>query len=669
MSAGPFWCKFTTSGSAVATNGVAQYKLPLMSDTPESYPLLETIGTPADLRRLPAPRLTELAQELRKFLIHSVSTRGGHFAAGLGTVELTIALHYVFNTPYDRLVWDVGHQAYPHKVLTGRRDRLHTIKQDKGLAPFPSRAESEYDTFGVGHSSTSISAALGMAVAAAQRGENRRVVAIIGDGALTAGMAFEALNHAGSLPTDLLIVLNDNDMSISENVGALSNYLARALSGRMYSHLRESGKKVLRQMPTVWELARRSEEHLKGMVLPGTLFEEMGFNYIGPIDGHDVKALVSTLRNLQQLRGPQFLHVVTRKGKGYAPAEADPIKWHGPGPFDPASGMIFKEPSAGPTYSQIFGKWLCDMADRDPAIVGITPAMREGSGLVEFSKRFPERYYDVAIAEQHAVTFAAGLAAEGFKPVVAIYSTFLQRAYDQLIHDVALQNLPVIFALDRAGLVGSDGATHQGSYDLSFLRCIPNMVIMAPADENECRQMLYTATTLSSPSAVRYPRGTGPGAAIAAEMTALPVGRAQVRREGRSGLAILAFGVLVEPARKIADRLDATLVNMRFVKPLDEKLVMAIAARHQAIVTIEENSVIGGAGAGVGELLAFHGMQLPLLHIGIPDRFIEHGSRDTCLAAAGLDLAGLAASIDRWWTPQIPERIRSISMAMGTKAL
>jgi 1-deoxy-D-xylulose-5-phosphate synthase len=669
MSAGPFWCKFTTSGSAVATNGAAQYKLPLMSDTPESYPLLETIDTPADLRRLPAPRLTELAQELRKFLIHSVSTRGGHFAAGLGTVELTIALHYVFNTPYDRLVWDVGHQAYPHKVLTGRRDRLHTIKQDKGLAPFPSRAESEYDTFGVGHSSTSISAALGMAVAAAQRGENRRVVAIIGDGALTAGMAFEALNHAGSLPTDLLIVLNDNDMSISENVGALSNYLARALSGRMYSHLRESGKKVLRQMPTVWELARRSEEHLKGMVLPGTLFEEMGFNYIGPIDGHDVKALVSTLRNLQQLRGPQFLHVVTRKGKGYAPAEADPIKWHGPGPFDPASGMIFKEPSAGPTYSQIFGKWLCDMADRDPAIVGITPAMREGSGLVEFSKRFPERYYDVAIAEQHAVTFAAGLAAEGFKPVVAIYSTFLQRAYDQLIHDVALQNLPVIFALDRAGLVGSDGATHQGSYDLSFLRCIPNMVIMAPADENECRQMLYTATTLSSPSAVRYPRGTGPGAAIAAEMTALPVGRAQVRREGRSGLAILAFGVLVEPARKIADRLDATLVNMRFVKPLDEKLVMAIAARHQAIVTIEENSVIGGAGAGVGELLAFHGMQLPLLHIGIPDRFIEHGSRDTCLAAAGLDLAGLAASIDRWWTPQIPERIRSISMAMGTKAL
>jgi 1-deoxy-D-xylulose-5-phosphate synthase len=637
-----------------------------MSTPSASYPLLDAIETPADLRHLPIAKLAELSEELRQFLIHSVSTRGGHFAAGLGTVELTIALHYVFNTPYDRLVWDVGHQAYPHKVLTGRRERLHTIKQHQGLAPFPTRAESEYDTFGVGHSSTSISAALGMAVAAAQRGEERRAVAIIGDGALTAGMAFEALNHAGSLPTDLLIVLNDNDMSISENVGALSNYLARALSGRMYSHLRESGKKVLRQMPTVWELARRSEEHIKGMVLPGTLFEEMGFNYIGPIDGHDVKALVGTLRNLQKLRGPQFLHVVTRKGKGYAPAEADPIKWHGPGPFDPASGMIFKEASAGPTYSQIFGKWLCDMAERDPTIVGITPAMREGSGLVEFSKRFPERYHDVAIAEQHAVTFAAGLAAEGFKPVVAIYSTFLQRAYDQLIHDVALQNLPVIFALDRAGLVGSDGATHQGSYDLTFLRCIPNMVIMAPADENECRQMLYTATTLSSPSAIRYPRGTGPGAAIATEMTALPLGRAQIRREGRSGLVILAFGALVESARKIAERLDATLVNMRFVKPLDEKLVLTLAERHRAIVTIEENAIIGGAGAGVGELLSAHGVQLPLLNIGIPDRFIEHGSRETCLAAAGLDLAGLTAAVERWWTPQSQERIRAVGAAQCT---
>jgi 1-deoxy-D-xylulose-5-phosphate synthase len=631
-----------------------------MSPPPVTYPLLETINAPADLRRLPTTKLPELAGELREFLIQSVSTRGGHFAAGLGTVELTIALHYVFNTPYDRLVWDVGHQAYPHKVLTGRRDRLHTIKQHQGLAPFPTRSESEFDTFGVGHSSTSISAALGMAVAAAQRGENRRAVAIIGDGALTAGMAFEALNHAGSLPTDLLIVLNDNDMSISENVGALSNYLARALSGRMYSHLRESGKKVLRQMPTVWELARRSEEHLKGMVLPGTLFEEMGFNYIGPIDGHDVKALVTTLRNLQQLRGPQFLHVVTRKGKGYAPAEEDPIKWHGPGPFDPASGLIFKEASTGPSYSQIFGKWLCDMAESDPRIIGITPAMREGSGLVEFSKRFPERYYDVAIAEQHAVTFAAGLAAEGFKPVVAIYSTFLQRAYDQLIHDVALQNLPVVFALDRAGLVGSDGATHQGSYDLTYLRCIPNMSIMAPADENECRQMLFTATTLDSPSAVRYPRGTGSGVAVAAEMTALPVGKAQIRREGRSGLAILVFGTLFESARKIAERLDATIVNMRFIKPLDEELTMAVAARHRALVTIEENAVMGGAGTAVSEVLAAAGVQVPILHLGIPDRFIEHGSRDTCLAAAGLDLAGLTASIEQWWASQRQERMRSV---------
>jgi 1-deoxy-D-xylulose-5-phosphate synthase len=631
-----------------------------MADTPANCPLLDSIDSPAELRQLPAAKLAALAGELRQFLIHSVSTRGGHFAAGLGTVELTIALHYVLNTPYDRLVWDVGHQAYPHKVLTGRRNRLHTIKQDGGLAPFPSRIESEYDTFGVGHSSTSISAALGMAVAAARNGEQRRVVAVIGDGAITAGIAFEALNHAGSLPADLLVILNDNDMSISENVGALSNHFARALSGRVYAHLREGGKKVLRQMPAMWELARRSEEHLKGMVLPGTLFEELGFNYIGPMDGHDVGALVTTLRNLGKLHGPQFLHVVTRKGKGYAPAEADPIKWHGPGPFDPASGTIFKEKSTGPSYSQIFGQWLCDMAERDPRIIGITPAMREGSGLVEFSKKFPDRYFDVAIAEQHAVTFAAGLAAEGLKPVVAIYSTFLQRAYDQLIHDVALQNLPVVFALDRAGLVGSDGATHQGSYDLTFLRCIPNMVIMAPADENECRQMLYTASTLPGPSAVRYPRGTGPGVAIAAEMTALTVGRAQLRREGRSGLALLAFGALVEPARKIAESLDATLVNMRFVKPLDEDLVMALAARHRAIVTIEENASIGGAGGAVCELLASEGLQLPLLQLGIPDRFIEHGSRESCLAAAGLDLAGLSASVERWWALQNEERVRSV---------
>ena len=635
-----------------------------MMDAPvASYPLLESVDSPADLRRLGAAKLPQLAQELRQFLIHSVATRGGHFAAGLGTVELTIALHYVFNTPYDRLVWDVGHQAYPHKVLTGRRALLHTIKQDSGLAPFPARSESEYDTFGVGHSSTSISAALGMAVAAAQRGEDRKVVAIIGDGALTAGMAFEALNHAGSSSTDLLTILNDNDMSISENVGAMSNYLARALSGKMYSHLRDTGKKVLQKMPTVWELARRSEEHLKGMVLPGTLFEELGFNYVGPIDGHDVKALVNTLRNLRKLKGPQFLHVVTRKGKGYAPAEADPIKWHGPGPFDPVSGMIFKEASTGPTYSQIFGKWMCDMAERDPSVVAITPAMREGSGLVEYSKRFPERYFDVAIAEQHAVTFAAGLAVEGIKPVVAIYSTFLQRAYDQLIHDVALQNLPVIFAVDRAGLVGSDGATHQGSYDLSFLRCIPNMIIMAPADENECRMMLYTGTTLSSPSVIRYPRGTGPGVTIAAEMTALPVGQAQVRREGRSGLVIMAFGAMVDPSLKIAERLDATVVNMRFVKPLDEKLVIALAERHSAIITIEENAVMGGAGAGVGECLAAHGLHVPLFHIGIPDEFIEHGTRETCLARAGLDLAGLSASVDRWWSQQSPAHMRSASSA------
>jgi 1-deoxy-D-xylulose-5-phosphate synthase len=631
-----------------------------MSPLPDTYPLLESIRLPEDLRRLPAGRLPALADELRQFLIQSVSTRGGHFAAGLGTVELTVALHYIFNTPHDRLVWDVGHQAYPHKVLTGRRELLHTIKQAGGLAPFPTRSESEYDTFGVGHSSTSISAALGMAVASAKRGEDRRAVAIIGDGALTAGMAFEALNHAGAVPADLLIILNDNDMSISENVGALSNYLARSLSGSMYAHLREAGKKVLRQMPTVWELARRSEEHLKGMVLPGTLFEEMGFNYIGPIDGHDIKALVATLGNVKKLRGPQFLHVVTRKGKGYAPAEADPIKWHGPGPFDPASGKIFKEASSGPSYSQIFGQWLCDMAEHDPKIIGITPAMREGSGLVEYSKRFPDRYFDVAIAEQHAVTFAAGLAAEGFKPIVAIYSTFLQRAYDQLIHDVALQNLPVVFALDRAGLVGSDGATHQGSYDLSFMRCVPNMVIMAPADENECRQMLYTGTTLSCPSAVRYPRGTGPGVPIAAEMTALPVGRAQYRREGRSGLAILAFGALLESARKIGERLDATVVNMRFIKPIDQNMIVEVATRHRALVTIEENAVMGGAGSAVAEVLAAQGLPLPLLQIGIPDRFIEHGSRETCLAAAGLDLASLSASVEEWWALQTPERMRSL---------
>jgi 1-deoxy-D-xylulose-5-phosphate synthase len=621
-----------------------------MTGPPDKHALLSSVQSPADLRGLPITALPALATELREFLVHSVSARGGHLAAGLGTVELTIALHYVFDTPHDRLVWDVGHQAYPHKVLTGRRERLPTIKQPGGLAPFPSREESEYDTFGVGHSSTSISAALGMAVAAARKGENRRVVAVIGDGALTAGMAFEALNHAGSLPTDLLVILNDNNMSISENVGALSTHFAQALAGPMYANLRERGARILRTMPTVKELARRSERHLKGMMLPGTLFEELGFNYIGPVDGHDLGALVKTLQNVRKLHGPQFLHVVTRKGKGYAPAEADPIKWHGPGPFDPVSGTLHKEKSTGPTYSQVFGTWLCDMAAADPKIVGVTPAMREGSGLVEFSKRFPQRYFDVAIAEQHAVTFAAGLATEGMKPVVAIYSTFLQRGYDQLIHDVALQGLPVVFAVDRAGLVGSDGATHQGSYDLSFLRCIPNLVILTPSDENECRQMLYTATTLGVPAVVRYPRGTGSGAVIATQMSAIPVGRAQVRREGRSGLALLVFGTLLESAQKIADRLDATLVNMRFVKPVDENLVIELATHHRAIVTIEENAIAGGAGNAVGEVLACRGTPLPHLRIGIPDRFIEHGSRESCLAAAGLDAAGLSAKIEGWWT-------------------
>jgi 1-deoxy-D-xylulose-5-phosphate synthase len=620
-----------------------------MPQVPDPFQLLESINLPADLRAQPEARLGEVCAELRRYLIHSVATRGGHFAAGLGTVELTVALHYVFETPRDRLVWDVGHQAYPHKVLTGRREQLDTIKQSGGLAPFPSRAESEYDTFGVGHSSTSISAALGMAVAAELGKDERRVVAIIGDGALTGGMAWEALLNAGSRRTNLLVVLNDNDMSISENVGALSNYFAKVLSGRMYSTLRAGGKKMLKQMPTMWELARRSEEMMKGMVLPGTIFEELGFNYVGPMDGHDVKELVKTLRNMRQLSGPQLLHVVTKKGKGYEPAEKDPIKWHGPGPFDPASGTIFKEKAQGPTYSQIFGQWLCDMAERDPRIVGITPAMREGSGLVEYSKKFPHRYFDVAIAEQHAVTFAAGLACEGLRPVVAIYSTFLQRAYDQLIHDVALQNLPVLFALDRAGLVGGDGATHQGSYDYSFLRCIPNLTVMAPADENECRQMLYTGTMLDGPSAVRYPRGTGPGVPIAAEMTALAVGKAQIRRMGNSGLLILAFGALVKTAETIGERLDATVVNMRFVKPLDEELVLRLAAAHTALVTIEENAIAGGAGSAVIELLANCDRALPTLTLGIPDRFIEHGSREDCLVAAELDLASLDAAVRRWW--------------------
>ena len=618
----------------------------------DAFPLLSRIERPADLRALEDAQVANVCDELRNYLINTVATRGGHFAAGLGTVELTVALHRVFDTPHDRIVWDVGHQAYPHKVLTGRRDRLATIKQKDGLAPFPTRSESEYDTFGVGHSSTSISAALGMAVAAQREGLDRRVVAVIGDGAMTGGQAFEALNNAGSLQANLLVVLNDNDMSISENVGAMSRYLARIISGRTYASLREGGKKVLRDLPVMREFAKRSEEHFKGWLLPGTLFEELGFNYIGPIDGHDIGMLVRTLRNQRELKGPQFLHVVTRKGKGYAPAEADPIKWHGPGPFDPASGTIFKEKSAGPSFSQVFGDWLCDAADADPKLIGITPAMREGSGMVEFSRRFPDRYFDVAIAEQHAVTFAAGLACEGYKPVVAIYSTFLQRGYDQLVHDVALQNLPVIFALDRAGLVGSDGATHQGAYDISFLRCIPNMVLMTPANEDECRRMLQTATTLSGPSAVRYPRGVGDGNATRGPLETLPVGRGEICREGRSRLAILVFGTLLKSARPIAAELDATLVNMRFVKPLDQALLARIAADHAAIVTIEENAIAGGAGSAVAEALAALDLQRPLHSIGIPDRFIEHGSRDDCLAAAGLDAASLARNVTQWWRAQ-----------------
>ena len=624
--------------------------------SPDTYPLLSKIDSPTDLRRLPQTQLEPLAAELREFLIQTVSQMGGHFAAGLGTVELTVALHYVFDTPHDRLVWDVGHQAYPHKVLTGRRDRLQTIKLKGGLAPFPSRQESEYDTFGVGHSSTSISAAIGMALASARAGIKRRVVAVIGDGAMSAGQAFEALNHAGALDANVLVILNDNDMSISENVGALSNYFARILSGKTYAALREGGKKILRRMPTVWELARRSEEHMKGMVLPGTLFEEMGFNYFGPIDGHDLDALVKTLGNLRDVEGPQLLHVVTRKGKGYAPAEADPIKWHGPGPFDPQAGTIFKDKATGPAYTQVFGQWLCDMAERDPRVIGITPAMREGSGLVEFSRRFPDRYYDVAIAEQHAVTLGAGFACEGARPVVAIYSTFLQRAYDQLIHDVALQHLPVTFAVDRGGLVGGDGATHQGAFDLSYLRCVPGLVVMAPADENECRQMLYTAVMHDGPAAVRYPRGQGPGVKIEQEMTALPIGRAELRREGRSGLLLLSFGTMLASCVALADRLDATLVNMRFVKPLDEELVRRLAASHECIVTLEENAVAGGAGSAVAECLAAHGIERPIHHVGIPDRFIEHGSRDDCLRMAGLDAAGVERAVVDFWAAHRPAR-------------
>ncbi|MCP5425878.1 MAG: 1-deoxy-D-xylulose-5-phosphate synthase, partial [Gammaproteobacteria bacterium] len=558
------------------------------------FPLLETINVPADLRKLPESKLDPLADELREFIIQSVAKTGGHFAANLGTVELTIALHYVFNTPEDRLVWDVGHQTYPHKVLTGRRHRMPTLRRKGGIAGFPKREESAYDTFGVGHSSTSISAALGMAIAAERAGSERKVVAIIGDGAMTAGMAFEALNNAGDLKANLLVILNDNDMSISPNVGALSTHLTKLLSGRILTTVREGGKKVLSHMPTpMWEIARRAEEHVKGLVMPGTLFEEMGFNYFGPVDGHDLPTLLETLHNLKAIKGPRLLHIVTRKGKGYKLAEEGPVTYHAVSVFDPARGMLPSKGDSGPTYTQIFGDWLCDMAERDERLMAITPAMREGSGMVPFSQRFPNRYFDVAIAEQHSVTLAAGMACDGLKPVVAIYSTFLQRAYDQLIHDVALQNLPVLFAVDRAGLVGPDGPTHAGSFDYSYLRCIPNMVVMAPADENECRQMLYTGFQLDQPSVVRYPRGKGPGVAVQKDMQALPVGKAELRRRGK-GLAILAFGSLVGVAESVAEKVNATVVNMRFVKPLDEEMVVRVAKEHERLVTLEENAVAGG---------------------------------------------------------------------------
>ncbi len=603
------------------------------------YPLLDKIEFPADLRTLPESALEQVAAEVRAFLLESVSESGGHFAAGLGSVELTVALHYLYNTPEDRIVWDVGHQAYPHKILTGRKERLGTIRKAKGLAPFPKREESVYDTFSVGHSSTSISAALGMAIAAKLTGSNRRAVAVIGDGAMTAGVAFEALNHAGDLDTDLLVILNDNNMSISPNVGALSNRFAQILSGKLYTTVREGSKKVLSQMPSVWELARRAEEHVKGLIVPGTLFEEFGFNYIGPIDGHDMDALLHTLRNVQQLRGPQLLHVITKKGKGYAPAEADPVKYHGVSPFDPNQGIVASGKKSALNYSDIFGTWVCDMAAKDRRLVAITPAMREGSGLVRFEREYPTRYFDVAIAEQHSVNVAAGMACDGLKPVVAIYSTFLQRGYDQVIHDVANQNLPVLFALDRAGLVGADGPTHNGSYDISFMRCLPNMTVMTPSDENECRQMLYTGFTLDGPSAVRYPRGTGPGVTIQDDMQALPLGKAELRRRGRR-VAVLAFGVMLAPALEVAEKLDLTVVNMRFVKPLDDTMVIEMARSHELLVTFEENVVAGGAGSAVNECLAARGETVAIANCGLPDRLIQHGTREEMLSDAALDAAG-----------------------------
>ena len=614
-----------------------------------SYPLLQTVNDPADLRRLSRAELKDLAAELRDFVLHSVSQTGGHLSSNLGTVELTIALHAVFDTPRDRLVWDVGHQTYPHKILTGRRDRMGTLRQMGGLSGFPQRAESEYDTFGTAHSSTSISAALGMALAARQRGEDRHAVAIIGDGAMTAGMAFEALNNAGVADANLLVVLNDNDMSISPPVGALNRYLAQLMSGQFYAKARDMGKSVLKQVPPLLELAKRLEQQAKGMVVPATLFENFGFNYIGPIDGHDLDSLIPTLENIKSLKGPQFLHVVTKKGQGYKLAEADPVAYHGPGKFDPSVGLVKPATPPKQTFTQVFGQWLCDMADKDQRLVGITPAMREGSGMVEFHKRFPGRYYDVGIAEQHAVTFAAGMACEGLKPVVAIYSTFLQRGYDQLIHDVALQKLPVVFALDRAGLVGADGATHAGAYDIAFVRCIPHMSMACPADERECRQLLTTAFEQDHPVAVRYPRGSGAGVAPLASLEGLPFGKGEVRRTAGGSaprrIAILAFGTLLYPALQAGDALDATVANMRWAKPLDTALLQELAASHDALVTVEEGAIMGGAGSAVGEALAAAGIALPLLHLGLPDVFIEHGDPARLLALQGLDAAGIEASI------------------------
>lgn len=620
-----------------------------MSFDTAKYPTLALVESTQELRLLPKETLPQLCDELRRYLLDSVSRSSGHFASGLGTIELTVALHYVYNTPFDRLIWDVGHQAYPHKILTGRRDRIGTIRQKGGLHPFPWRGESEYDVLSVGHSSTSISAGIGVAVAAAKEDKNRRTVCVIGDGAITAGMAFEAMNHAGDIRPDMLVVLNDNEMSISENVGALNNHLAQLLSGKLYSSLRESGKRVFSGVPPIKELLKRTEEHIKGMVVPGTLFEELGFNYIGPVDGHDVQGLVSTLKNMRDLKGPQFLHIMTKKGRGYEPAEKDPIAWHAVPKFDPSSGKLPKSGGGLPGYSQIFGDWLCETAAEDEKLMAVTPAMREGSGMVEFSRRFPDQYFDVAIAEQHAVTFAAGLAIGGYKPVVAIYSTFLQRAYDQLIHDVAIQQLPVLFAIDRAGIVGADGQTHQGAFDLSFLRCIPGMVIMTPSDENECRLMLHTGYHYSDgPSAVRYPRGSVRGVEQT-PLAPLPIGKGVVKREGEK-LAILNFGTLLPEAEKVAESLNATLVDMRFVKPLDEALILDMAQRHEALVTVEENAIMGGAGSGVNETLMAHRKAVPVLNLGLPDHFIPQGTQDEARADVGLTAEGMEARIRDWLT-------------------